>query len=78
SSKENLVIVKPPKLDSFVQLRGFTSMTSSFSMSFFILRIIVLIQNVSYSIKACMQMAIILKTYKKDMPIKERNLSTDH
>ncbi|WP_221678246.1 hypothetical protein, partial [Ligilactobacillus murinus] len=25
SSKENLVIVKPPKLDSFVQLRGFTS-----------------------------------------------------
>ena len=35
-------------------------------MSFFILRIIVLIQNVSYSIKACMQLAIILKVYKKD------------
>ena len=25
TSKLNLVIVKPPKLDSFVQLRGFTS-----------------------------------------------------
>ena len=28
TSKLNLVIVKPPKLDSFVQLRGVTSATN--------------------------------------------------
>ncbi|NBH41687.1 HAD hydrolase-like protein, partial [Ligilactobacillus murinus] len=34
SSKENLVIVKPPKLDSFVQLRGFTSSQLFFKRAF--------------------------------------------